>query len=401
MNPMQSGGMHAARLTAVSFVLVMLDGYDMLIMSFLAPLVGEELRLDARQLGTLFAAGLAGSMLGSALFGAIADRFGRRPILVGSVAAAGLATIACSQAADSQTFVLMRFLSGVALGGALASVIPLAAESFPKERRSAWVTAMFVGYPLGAVVGGALTAAFLDFGWRHLFIGAGVLTLMAAPSGLMFRETLAVGDPHGHTRSTGFFRTLLQPFANGRAAPTLLAAAGIFSLLFVAYLLNSWLPMLSKSAGLGTRTGALSAVVLNLGGVLGALLSIGFVHRFGLLRVMVAMLALGSVVVAMLNTAFASSPLLLSATFIAGALVIGGQLNCPALFVRLYPESTRAAGVGLQLAAGRLGSIAGPLAAGQLLAAHPESPLVFPTAAAVCGFATLCFALVGARSAQA
>ena len=84
MDPMQSRRVDASTLTAVSLMLVMLDGYDMLIVSFVAPLVAEEFRMPARELGTLFASGLAGSMLGSTVFGAIADRFGRRPILVGS-----------------------------------------------------------------------------------------------------------------------------------------------------------------------------------------------------------------------------------------------------------------------------------------------------------------------------
>ena len=394
---MQPAPMRSSTLTAIAFALVMLDGYDMLLVSFVAPLVAEELRFDARELGTLFASGLAGSMLGSMVLGAVADRFGRRPVLIGSMVAAGLATLACSQAAGSQAFVLMRFVSGMALGGALAAVIPLAAESFPQERRSARVTAMFVGYPLGAVIGGAITTALLHFGWRNQFIGAGILTLMAAPAGLMFRETLATAHAHGHTgREAGFRRTLLQLFANGRAVPTLLAAVGIFCLLFVAYLLNSWMPMLSKTAGLGTRIAALSAVVVNLGGVAGALLSIQLARRFGLLRVMVTMFALGSVAVAALGAAFVSPPVLLIAAFVAGGLVIGGQLNCPAVFVRLYPESMRAAGVGLQLAAGRVGSIVGPLAAGQLLAARAEGALVFQIAGAACAVAAVCYALVGA-----
>jgi MFS family permease len=191
-------------------------------------------------------------------------------------------------------------------------------------------------------------------------------------------------------------RILPQLFANGLAAPALFAALGIFCLLFVAYFLNSWMPVLARTAGLGTRVAASSAVVVNLGGVAGALLSIQLARRFGLLRVMVAMFALGSVAVAALGAAFVSPLILWAAAFLAGFLVIGGQLNCPAVFVRLYPTSIRAAGVGLQLAAGRLGSIVGPLAAGQLLAARTEGALVFQVAGAACALATVCYALVGA-----
>ena len=392
---------HAFTLGAVAFVLVMLDGYDLLMISFVAPLVADELRLSARELGALFASGLAGSMLGSMVLGATADRIGRRVVLVGSLAAAGLATLACSQVSSAQTLVVMRFLSGMALGGALTSVIPLAAESFAEDRRDSGVTAMFVGYPLGGVIGGAITTALLYLGWRAEFMGAGVLTLAAAPAGLLFRETVpSAHTDRGPTRRFGFHRLLLGLFTNGRAAPTSLAAAGIFCLLFVAYLLNSWTPVLSKAAGLGTSTAALSAVVLNLGGVLGALASIKLARRFGLLRVMVIMLACGSVVVALLGYAFASAPTLLAAVFIAGVLIIGGQLNCPAIYVRLYPQSMRAAGVGLQLSAGRFGSIVGPLAAGELLAARAPGTVVFQVAAAACAVAALCYGLVAGLGAK-
>jgi AAHS family 4-hydroxybenzoate transporter-like MFS transporter len=315
---------------------------------------------------------------------------------VGSLAAAGLATLGCSQVSSVQTLIIMRFVSGMALGGALASVIPLAAESFPEDRRDSSVTAMFVGYPLGGVIGGAITTALLYLGWRAAFIGAGVLTLAAAPAGLLFRETLpSAHADRGPTRGVGSHRLLLELFANGRAAATLLAAAGIFCLLFVSYLFNSWTPILSKAAGLRASTAALSAVVLNLGGVLGALASIWFARRFGLLRVMVIMLACGSVVAALLGHAFGSAPTLLAAIFIAGVLIIGGQLNGPAIYVRLYPQSMRAAGVGLQLSAGRLGSIVGPLAAGELLAARAPGTVVFQVAAAACALAALCYGLVG------
>ncbi len=125
----------------VSFALVMLDGYDMLIVSFLAPLIAEDLHLGATDLGALFAAGLAGSMAGSMVLGVLADRWGRRPIVVIATAAAGIATILCAQAAGSHAFMLLRFVSGVALGGALAALIPLFAESCTMDRRSARVTA--------------------------------------------------------------------------------------------------------------------------------------------------------------------------------------------------------------------------------------------------------------------
>src|SRR5580658_9338549 len=133
-------------LLGVSFVLVMIDGYDLFIVSFVAPLIARDLHLNFASIGTVFAACLAGSMVGGLLLGHIADRAGRRPALLVSLATAGVATLLCSQASSLGTFAALRFLTGLALGGLLAATGPLVAEHFPPQRRSGAVTLMFIGY---------------------------------------------------------------------------------------------------------------------------------------------------------------------------------------------------------------------------------------------------------------
>src|SRR5580698_1559290 len=120
-------------LLGISFALVMIDGYDLFIVSFVAPLIAKDLHLDFGNIGTVFAAGLAGSMVGGLLLGQIADRAGRRPALLGSLAAAGVATLLCSQAHSFGAFAALRFVTGLALGGLLASIVPLVAEHFPSQ----------------------------------------------------------------------------------------------------------------------------------------------------------------------------------------------------------------------------------------------------------------------------
>src|SRR5580658_161939 len=147
-----------AVIVAIAFALMMVDGYDMFIMSFVAPLVAQDLHLAAGRVGELFAAGLFGSVLGGLALGPVADRFGRQPIVLVSLAAAGVSTFLCSRAQSFEFFAALRFITGFALGGLLAAAVPLVAEYFPPQRRSGAVTLMFIGYPLGAVVGGAITA---------------------------------------------------------------------------------------------------------------------------------------------------------------------------------------------------------------------------------------------------
>jgi AAHS family 4-hydroxybenzoate transporter-like MFS transporter len=382
-------------LVVVSFALVMIDGYDMFIVSFLAPLIATELHLSAVSMGLVFAAGLAGSMTGGLVLGPLADRVGRRPVLLASLACAGLGTLLCAQASSPGTFGALRFLTGFALGGFLAAVVPLVAEYFPPQRRSAAVTFMFIGYPFGAVVGGTLTALLLSHGWRNLFLGTGFATLLLVPVALLLRETLTRPPAAGAgPLRTASGSTFIQLFTEGRLWTTLIASSGIFCLLLVSYLLNSWTPLIAIKSGFTPRTAALCGVLLNLGGIVGALASTFFVRRFGVLKVAASMVAAGSLAIAVIGHVYGSAGTLFSGLFVSGLLVIGGQQNSPAIAVQLYPQRMRAAGAGWQFAAGRLGSILGPIIGGQLLAANiPLSSLflvvALPTLLAAAAFAVV------------
>src|SRR5580698_3599917 len=112
----------------LSFVLVMIDGYDLFMVSFLAPMISKELHLSLVNMGLVFAAGLAGSMAGGLLMGPAADRVGRRPVLLVTLALAGAGTLLCSQAHSFEALAVLRLLTGFALGGLLATIIPLVAE---------------------------------------------------------------------------------------------------------------------------------------------------------------------------------------------------------------------------------------------------------------------------------
>jgi AAHS family 4-hydroxybenzoate transporter-like MFS transporter len=376
------GGVNRSRrslaLLGVSFALVMIDGYDLFIVSFVAPLIAKELHLNFVSIGTVFAAGLAGSMVGGLLLGHIADRVGRRPALLVSLATAGVATLLCSQANSFGAFAALRFLTGLALGGLLAAIVPLVAEHFPWQQRSAAVTVMFIGYPLGAVVGGAITALLIVHGWRNLFLGAGVFTLLLVPIGRLLRETLYPADapidhPHRKLRRWSF----IVLFTEGRFWTTVIASFAIFCLLLVTYLLNSWTPLIAARSGFSPETGAWCGVLLNLGGVIGALTSTLLVARFGVFKVVTLMVASGSLAVALLGYLYGSVGALYSGLGVIGLLVIGGQQNAPAISVQLYPQRMRSAGVGWQFAAGRFGSILGPIIGARLLSANVSVQLLF------------------------
>jgi AAHS family 4-hydroxybenzoate transporter-like MFS transporter len=358
-------------LLGVSFALVMIDGYDLFIVSFIAPLIANDLHLNFSSIGAVFAAGLAGSMVGGLVLGHIADRAGRRPTVLVSLAAAGVATLLCSQASSLEMFAALRFLTGLALGGLLAAIVPLVAEHFPPQRRTAAVTTMFIGYPLGAVVGGAITALLIAHGWRNLFLGAGSVTLLLVPIALFLRETLYASEaPLPGSPRKLWRESFIGLFTEGRFWTTIIASFAIFCLLLVAYLLNSWTPLIAARSGFGPQTAVWCGVLLNLGGVVGALTSTLLVARFGVFKVVTLMVASGSLAVASLGYLYGSVAALYSGLAVIGLLVIGGQQNAPAISVQLYPRHIRSAGVGWQFAAGRFGSILGPIIGGWLLSAN-------------------------------
>ena len=383
-------------LLGVSFALVMIDGYDLFIVSFVAPLIAKDLHMNFSSMGTVFAAGLAGSMVGGLVLGHIADRAGRRPTVLVSLATAGVATVLCSQASSLGAFAALRLLTGLALGGLLAAIVPLVAEHFPRQQRNAAVTIMFIGYPLGAVVGGAITALLIAHGWRNLFLGAGSVTLLLVPIALLLRETLYASDaPLGDSPRQLRRGSFIGLFTEGRFCTTVIASFAIFCLLLVAYLLNSWTPLIAARSGFSPQSAAWCGVLLNLGGVIGALSSTLLVARFGVFKVVTLMVVGGSLAVASLGYLYGSVGALYSGLAAIGLLLIGGQQNAPAISVQLYPQRIRSAGVGWQFAAGRFGSILGPLIGGRLLSANVPISLLFMLIAIPALLSAGAFALVG------
>ena len=159
-------------------------------------------------------------------------------------------------------------------------------------------------------------------------------------------------------------------FTEGRFWTTVIVSFAIFCLLLVTYLLNSWTASIAARAGFSPQTAAWCGVLLNLGGVIGALASTLLVARFGVFKVVTLMVASGSLAVALLGYLYGSVGALYSGLGVIGLLVIGGQQNAPAISVQLYPQRMRSTGVGWQFAAGRFGSILGPIIGGRLLAAN-------------------------------
>jgi MFS transporter, AAHS family, 4-hydroxybenzoate transporter len=397
-SPVSSTPVRSRIIILVCFLVALIDGYDTLMLSFIAPLISKEWAMPPGDFGKVFSAGFAGAAIGAFTIGAAADRFGRRNLLILSIVISGVLTIACAWSDGAPQLMLLRFLSGLGLGGAIPTVSALAAAHARADRRTVAVSRMFLGFPIGAIAGGAITAALMHVvGWRGIFIGGGIVTLLLLPLSLVVTDARN-GEPAGEeaVRST---RPLSRLVADGRLPGTVLLCAATFLILLVSYFLISWTPTVLTLNGMNPQRAALAAVVLNVGGVVGVLGMSFVIANRSPFRPIALSLGVCAVLIPVFGFFVAATgPAAFLLIFLLGLLLIGGQMNMPALCVHFFPAEVRATGVGLSMAVGRLGSIAGPLLGGTLVSAHLAWSQLFLLAALPTIAAAVAMSFIGRTS---
>lgn len=394
---------------------VFAEGYDAQAIGYVAPTLAREWHLAPGALGPAFAAGLAGLALGSFLIAPLADRIGRRPVILFSTLTFGVMMLATSFATGITSLFVLRLLTGIGLGGAMANAIGLTAEYSPARRRGAAVATMFCGFGLGSASAGALAAWLIGAeGWRSVFVtgGAGTLALALAlaiwlPESLRF---LALRGDHAKVVALLPEAASIPPaamaarqngpgiaalFQDGRARMTLLLWGAFFASLLDLYLLANWLPTTISAAGLPLNLAILATALLQIGGIAGALILGPLMDRFGAFTILPLAYLVATVCVVIIGLAGASVPVTMVSVFGAGIGVVGCQ-NCNnAVVSHLYPTAMRARGIGSALAVGRLGSILGPLAGGVMLSLHADMRVLFVSSAVPMLIAAACMAALG------
>lgn len=389
----------ARRVLLLCFIIAMIEGYDLVIPSLTAPLISKAFGIGMREVGEFFSLGYVGIFAGSLVAGQLADFVGRRPIMTAFLAVTAAATLGCAIAPTFTVLLLVRFVAGLGLGGSLPSLFILTAEHSPESGQNARVVLMYVGYPLGAVVGGFITSSLLrsGFGWQGIFVGGGIAALLMVPLALMIPESMPPALK-AVAADAGFFSALSRAkvqFAQGRLRAALLMWLGFFCMMMMTYLLVSWTPTMAAKSGLPLSTAALSNVVLSFGGILGALALGPIVSRKGPFAPAATIVGIAALLITLLGYSFGSVPLLMSLLFLVGFTGLGGQLLIPAMGIELFPADVRGTGSGWMMAVGRLGSIAGALLGGALLAARFDVGQLYVVVALSAATAAVSFALAG------
>jgi len=383
--------------TIVGCALVNLfDGIDTQSIGVAAPFIAEGLGINIASFGPIFSAALVGATLGAASFGPLADRFGRKTLLVVAAVFIGVFTILTALAGSVPMLVIFRILAGLGLGGATPCVISMTSEYAPARLRAALVTLMWSSFPLGGMIGGFLnTYLIVHIGWRAIFYIGGVAPLVIAvvlffylPESIKFLLTRR-NDSDAVRRIVARFRT--QPvdaastfvveeqrlpgatirhlFTEGRALGTLLLWVPFFTGFGVLTVVTLWTPSLLRLNGIPAAATAFVIAFNGLGAFIGQSTAGRLMERFGILPVLFPAFLLGTAATVLLGYGASSVALAATGIGLVGLFMGLGTAGAIALSAMIYPTPIRSTGVGWGMAMGRFGQIVGPLIAGALLAA--------------------------------
>jgi MFS transporter, AAHS family, 4-hydroxybenzoate transporter len=379
---------------AVCVVVVMLDGFDTAAIGYVAPSLVSEWNVAKPDLAPVLSAALFGLAGGALSAGPLADKFGRKAVLIVSIVVMGASSLLAATAGNLSGLVIWRFMTGLGLGAAMPNAVTLMSEYCPVRIRALVTNAMFCGFPLGASFGGFLAAWMIpQFGWRSVLLlgGAAPLALAAIAvvvlpesarymvahhypaeriRAVMKRISSAPSDAvsfvlHEHEPPSAIAdkRGLALIFSRNFIVGSLMLWIAYFMGLVIFYGLINWLPLLLKETGLSAQRATMISALFPLGGI-GAIYFGFLMDRYNANIVIAIGYVLTAVFVYLVGQT--AGVLLMITVFVAGVVMNTAQSSLPALAAAFYPTRGRASGVSWMLGIGRFGGIAGSFLVAEL-----------------------------------
>jgi AAHS family 4-hydroxybenzoate transporter-like MFS transporter len=418
------------RIFFLCFLILLLDGYDTVVVGFIAPALRHAWTLDNGELALMFGSGLAGLALGSFCSGPVADRLGRKGVILGAIALFGSISLLSAWSTSIAALTVLRFLAGLGLGGAMPNTYTLAAEFCPDRLRSTLVAPVGCGIGAGGALCGLLAAHLIGpCGWSSMLIVGGVLPLLllpmlawALPESIRYRVASGKGrdkllaamqamaperdfagkqfvieeDAPAGRGLESLRGSVLSLFATNLRGGTALLWMTAFACLLVVYFFGNWLPSVIHGAGIGLARASLMTAMYLGGNTLGAIVLGYFMDRRNPQYVLAIALVLAGVAMVAFGYLI-EAPLLSSLALFFTGVGSGGVMTCTNILAAgFYPTPSRATGVSWTLAIGRIGSVCSSFAGGTMLAAHWAVEAIFATMAVPIFAAALCMLALSA-----
>ena len=379
---------------AICFLMNVLDGMDVLVVSYCAPAIAQALKLGPKTLGIVFSAGLVGMAIGAIFLAPYADKFGRKKLILASAFIMGFSVLLTALSENILQLVIMRLISGLGIGCMLATTATLTSENVLNNSKDFWVSLVISGYPVGAVISGYIAATVIpSYGWESMFIFAGLTTLLTIPLTYFFLtespQFYLKKQPFGALEKVNklFIKMNLRPldnlpevklnlknkplvsqlFSNKYKLSTLQLWAALFFAFGCLYFLISWIPKLATDAGLSIELAIYAGTIFNVGAFFGIVLQGYFSSKIGLKKTISIFLLLTFVLMASFKV-FIGTDFLLIVYFLLGFSLQGGFVGLYAVAARLYPTEFKTTGVGWAIGVGRLGGILAPVIGGLFIA---------------------------------
>ena len=379
------------------FLVVVMDGFDVVIMGFVGPALKEAWGWTNDDLAPVLSAALVGLTLGALTAGPLGDRFGRRRVLCSSVMLFGLFTLLVACADSRWQFIVCRFIAGFAMGGIMPMVATFAREVSPASRSSLLVTIVFSGFTVGAAGGGFLSAWLVPHhGWESVFVLGGAVPLLLSvvmafflPESLTFlvhrggsraqirrivehcapgctdeQTTYVVPEPPKVEGATNPVRIVLN--AHYRLGSLMLWLA-YFLHLFLVFLLGSWMPTMIRDSGMQTDEASIISAMFQLGGPLGSVMLGWLMDRYSPHRMLALAYATGAVMLLLMSSVAGHYVLMCIVAFLIGVGFNGGGTGMNALSTNFFPLPARATGNSWMHGIGRTGAIISAFAGAWML----------------------------------